>query len=322
MLYGSALSNIGGDLLYGEVPEKPTSGDIIRWGAVEYKVRGCARGRNIQRTRGRSRDALLPSACKRHSRRRVPHRQTAARGQRGPPFAGGVWPCRACPSPRTSGARPARSGPPCGSRARRRLGATALRGSHAMAGRAPRPWGLSPPHGRHVGARRPLARGLVSRVPRPQPVAAAGAQGAHGLWRPREGVGPVRGAGAHILGWGACHALGGPGRTLSPWPRVWSGLVPGVGCPLPRASLATCRGPGGGGEALRVPLGVQRQWFLGPSGGPAVAWGATGAAAQAGRLVRGPRACPRAGCGAHPAPNKRLQATARSVRCAPASGRA
>jgi hypothetical protein len=106
-------------------------------------------------------------------------------------------------------------------------------------------------------------------------------------------------------GWGARRAGSGPGHRPEP------------------------RGPGDGARASRR-RGVSR---VGCRGGVAEWWGTRGSPhgngrarhsgeAGGGHSVWGHRGCPSAGRGAHAAPNKRLQATASSVRSAPASGRA
>ena len=121
-----------------------------------------------------------------------------------------------------------------------------------------------------------------------------------------------------------CSVPGGHGcrdrpRHGPPWGRA-SAVRPGVWpAGLPQGWCGTwarrrC-------EANRVP--PRRGWRCsGPPRGLGRAPGVAGAAAQAGHQGRGDKTCPTVRRGAHPAPNKRLQATSRSVRCAPASGRA
>jgi hypothetical protein len=166
--------------------------------------------------------------------------------------------------------------------------------------------GHSPGGVGHVGARRPRAGGVGGRVPGRSPVASPGPQRAHSRWGQRGGW------------WGQrVGRSGGPERA----------------CPMPGAVLGTrwdhwtCvrstgrpQAWGWGGACSHARGGCQLLWSPGQSGGQAVEWCAAGVSQGRDTRVRGHRACPRAGRGAHPAPNKRLQATSRSDRSAPASG--
>jgi hypothetical protein len=238
----------------------------------------------------------------------------------------------ACPpAPTRLGHGPRRPGAASGSKAGGRVGAPPTRGgcagtgwgpAHAHGARDGRAWDAWQPSARRWGVCRwpcawPADGGRPS-VPR-DGVASGAAGGA--------GWGPAGGLGGRALGawWGSRRV--GRGSGCPPEPsglECGSRARPRCGASRGRRICVRCLGLGSGAVAAwRVRRGVCQ-----PLGGPGQASGRGGGGqAQRGgrreaRSVVGHRACPRAGRGAHPAPNKRLQATSRSRRCAPASGRA
>jgi hypothetical protein len=235
------------------------------------------------------------------------------------------------PAPTRLGPCPKRPGSASGRKAGGRVGAPPTRGGCAGTG-----WGPAHAHGARDGragdAWPPAAhRRGVCRWPcawpadggRPSVPRAGGASGAAG----GAGWGPAYGLGGRALGtrWGSRRVGGGPGGTPEP---------SGLGCgSRARPRCGASRGRRIGVRCLGLVSGAVVAWRVRrgvcqPLGGPGQASGRGGGGqAQRGgrrgaRAVLGHRACPRAGRGAHPAPNKRLQATASSVRCAPAAGRA
>jgi hypothetical protein len=181
--------------------------------------------------------------------------------------------------------------------------------------RGHRPWGMG-----RVGALGPLAGGrwpraglLACGLPRVRsghPTAGGSVVGGVGL------VGMSGGRRGHVL----CHRRSwahveapGPACCPSACPRRGRhALNVSARRPVSLLGVGRCLGPRWGRVSIPVVTGpVRRSSGL-----------QRGCRHGRGTRVRGPRACARAGCGVHPAPNKRLQATSRSVRSAPASGRA
>jgi hypothetical protein len=227
---------------------------------------------------------------------------------------------------------------------RLRPGAAGVGWATTSGGRDRQAWRVWPPA---IGGR------IVPRVPGPPAAGPAASQGGaqrlglggglgglaprlnplshllvHSGWDWAVGWGGVRGWGGRVVPgarWSPCHAMGGYGSALAPSgsacgprTRARGGASPGQGAGARRrvSLLGECGGAAGhrgGWDAL--------QGWLGQT--PSQAAGVPGVRGhRRGTRAGGARVRPTTRCGAHPAPNKRLQATSRSVRCAPASGRA